>query len=320
MWIGVDLGGTKISCTALDDQGQELVRQRVATPRNDYTATLTAIADLVQSVSAHAGSGALPSPIGIGIPGSLSPRDGGVQNANSTWLNGRAFGEDAAKALGRPVKVANDANCFIRSEAQDGAAHGARVAFGVILGTGTGGAVALHGEPLHGPNAICGEWGHNPLPWARPPEDPEISEVPDISEVPGPACWCGRHGCLETWLSGPGLAADHARHTGEAIASEEIVARAGNGDAAAQAALDRHRDRLARGLASVVNVIDPDVIVLGGGLSRLPHLYDQLDEAVAAYVFARLPRICIRPPVFGDDSGVRGAALLARTTRDDAAT
>lgn len=232
------------------------------------------------------------------MPGSLSPVTGRVQNANSTWLNGRPLDRDLAAALGRPVRLANDANCFALSEATDGAAAGAASVFGVILGTGCGGGIVVDGRLVDGPLGVGGEWGHNPLP--RPSAD----------EVPGPPCWCGRHGCMETWVSGPGLAADHARATGERQSAETIAARAETGDEVALATMARHADRLARGLAHVVNILDPAVIVLGGGLSKLGHLYRNLPGLMAPHIFADAPHVDVRPPRWGDASGVRGAARL----------
>jgi fructokinase len=232
------------------------------------------------------------------MPGSLSPASGLVQNANSTWLNGRPFGRDLEAHLSRPVRLANDANCFALSEAVDGAGAGARSVLGVILGTGCGGGLVYDGALIDGPRGIGGEWGHNPLPWPRG------------DEHPGPACWCGRTGCMETWVSGPGLEADHARATGECLAADAIAARATAGDAKARATLDRHASRLARGLATVVNVFDPEVIVLGGGLSKLAHLYEVLPALVAPHVFADTPQVAIKPPRWGDAGGVRGAAWL----------
>lgn len=293
--IGVDLGGTKIEGVALDAAGIEVARERIATPRDDYGATIDAIAGLVVRLEAAAeASGS----VGIGIPGSLSPATGCIQNANSTWLNDRRLDHDLAAALARPVRLANDANCFALSEATDGAAAGAATVFGVILGTGVGGGIVVHGRILDGPRGTGGEWGHNPLPWA----------VAD--EIPGPRCWCGRSGCIETWVSGPGLAADHRRNTGGDLRAEAIVAAAAGGDPAAQATLERHADRLARGLAHVVNMLDPHVIVLGGGLSRLGHLYERLPALMAPHLFTDNTAVDIRAPRWGDASGVRGAAWL----------
>jgi fructokinase len=293
--LGIDLGGTKIEGVVLSPDGGELARQRIAAPRGDYGATIEAVAGLVAELERQADG---PVRIGMGMPGSISPATGLVQNANSVWLNGRPLKSDLERRLGRPIRVANDANCFTVSEATDGAGAGAAVVFGVILGTGCGGGIVIAGRIVDGPRGIGGEWGHNPLPWAG------------AGEHPGPMCWCGRPGCMETWVSGTGLAADHARVTGEAIGSEEIAARAAAGDAAAEATLARHCDRLARGLAHVVNLIDPDVIVLGGGLSKLDHLYSEVPRLMERWVFADAPAVAIRPPRWGDASGVRGAAWL----------
>ncbi|SDG48839.1 ROK family protein [Roseospirillum parvum] len=293
--FGVDLGGTKIEVIALDGAGTCRLRRRVPTPRDDYPATIRAVADLIAAAERELG---VRGRVGVGIPGAISPASGLVKNANSTWLIGRPLDRDLAAALNRPVRLANDADCFALSEASDGAGAGAASVFGVILGTGVGGGVVVGGRPLAGPNAIAGEWGHNPLPW------------PADHERPGPACYCGRHGCLETFLSGPGLAADHARAGGTETDPKAIVAAAHEGCAVAQATLDRHADRLARGLASVINLLDPAVIVLGGGLSGLAHLYDELPRRLPAYVFSDTVTTPIRPPVHGDSSGVRGAAWL----------
>jgi fructokinase len=236
--------------------------------------------------------------VGVGIPGAVSPKTGRIKNANSTWLIGATFNRDLAAELGRPVRLANDANCFALSEAVDGAAAGADVVFGVILGTGVGGGVVINGRALGGRNAIAGEWGHNPLPWPRD------------EERPGPTCYCGKRGCMETFLSGPGLARDYAANGGTEVRSEEVVARAEAGEVAALAALDRYEDRLARGLAQAVNLLDPDVIVLGGGLSNLPRLYQSLPARLPAYVFSDRVDTELRPPRHGDSSGVRGAAWL----------
>jgi fructokinase len=236
--------------------------------------------------------------IGIAVPGSISPLTGLLQNANSTWLNDRPFDRDLAAALSTPVRLANDANCFALSEAIDGAGENARTVFGVILGTGCGGGIVVNGRLLDGPRGIGGEWGHNPLPWTT------------SDEYPGPQCWCGRKGCLETWVSGPGMAADHARVTGETHTAIEIAARASAGNGAATATLSRHAARLARGLAHVVNIIDPDVLVLGGGLSQLSHLYEQLPPLMAPHIFADQASVVIKTPKWGDASGTRGAARL----------
>ena len=298
--IGIDLGGTKIEGVVLGVDGGVLARLRRPSPRGDYAATLEAIAGMVGDLEQEAGAAVS---VGVGLPGSISPRPTSagkrlVQGANSTWLNGRALGADLEARLGRPVRLANDANCFALSEAVDGTGAGARSVFGVILGTGCGGGLVLDGRLIDGPNAIGGEWGHNPLPWAS------------ADEHPGQMCWCGRHGCIETWVSGPAMAADHARSTGMSLDAEEIATRAAAGDAAAAATLERHADRLARGLAHVINIFDPEVIVLGGGLSKLEHLYRDLPLRAARWVFAAEPSIVVRPPRWGDASGVRGAAWL----------
>jgi fructokinase len=293
--IGLDLGGSKIEGILMSSSATELARYRLATPHNDYAATIAVIVDLTAKLMQDITAGAR---IGIAVPGSISPLTGLMQNANSTWLNGRPFDRDLADALATPVRLANDANCFTLSEAIDGAAENARIVFGVILGTGCGGGLVVNGRLLNGPRGIGGEWGHNPLPWTTP------------DEYPGPHCWCGHKGCLETWISGPGMAADHARLTGETHTAAEIAARARRGNGAARATLSRHADRLARGLAHVVNIIDPDVIVLGGGLSQLSHLYERLPELMGPHIFADRASVVIKPPKWGDASGVRGAARL----------
>ncbi len=293
--IGIDLGGTKIEGVMLASSGAELARTRIAAPRGDYAATVSALADLVADLERQAGG---QGTIGIGMPGSISPASGLVQNANSVWLNGRPLGRDLEAHLGRKVRLANDANCFAVSEATDGAAAGAKSVFGVILGTGCGGGIVIDGRLLDGPRGIGGEWGHNPLPWMTD------------EEHPGPLCWCGRYGCMETWVSGTGLAADHARATGRELAAEDIAALAEGGEPDARATLDRHASRLARGLAHVVNLIDPEVIVLGGGLSKLGNLYAALPALMAPWILADQADVTIRPPRWGDASGVRGAAWL----------
>ncbi|MCB1864243.1 MAG: ROK family protein [Chromatiales bacterium] len=290
--LGVDLGGTKIELLALAD-GLERYRRRVATPQGDYAATLAAVAELVTGADAALGA---RGTVGIGTPGSPSPASGLIRNANSTCLNGRPLREDLERRIGRPVRIANDANCFALSEATDGAAAGAGVVFGVILGTGVGGGVVVHGRLLEGINAIGGEWGHNPLPWPRP------------EELPGPACYCGRSGCIETWLSGPGLARDH--HGPQPVDAVGIVAAAAAGDEVCEAALERYEDRLARSLAGVINVLDPDAIVLGGGLSNLRRLYRNVPARWGEYVFSDVVRTRLVAPRHGDSSGVRGAAWL----------
>jgi fructokinase len=293
--IGVDLGGTKIEGVALDDAGRTAARRRVPTPRA-YEASLDAVAALVASLERDAGR---RGSIGIGIPGAVSPASGLVKNANSTWLNGRPLGPDLeARLHGRPVRLANDANCFALSEAVDGAGAGARVVFGVIVGTGTGGGLVVDGQVLTGPNAIAGEWGHNAL--HRPRGD----------EWPGPACYCGRTGCVELFLSGPGLARDHLEAAGEPLDPEAIGRRAEAGDAACRQTLERYADRMARALSSVINLLDPDAIVLGGGLSNLGALYERVPRLWGDYVFSDRVDTRLLPPVHGDASGVRGAAWL----------
>ena len=293
--IGIDLGGTKIEAVALGEDGDLLARHRVSTPRDDYEGTIAAIVDLVQRIE---GDLRVRASVGIGMPGAISPATGLVKNANSVWLNGRRLAEDLVGALGRPVRLANDANCFALSEAHDGAAAGSPVVFGVIVGTGTGGGVVVHGRVLTGPNAVAGEWGHNPLPWPR------------ADELPGPACYCGQHGCIETFLSGPGMARDHRQMTGENLTAVEITARASSGDEAAEATLARYEERMARALASVINVLDPDVIVLGGGMSNIDRLYTSVPRLWGRHVFSDRVDTRLVPPRHGDSSGVRGAAWL----------
>ena len=295
--IGVDLGGTKIELAALDAAGAIRLRRRVASPSSDYEAILRTIGDLVDAAERELGARAS---IGVGTPGAMSLATGRIKNANSTVLNGKPLREDLQRRLGREVRLANDANCFALSEAVDGAARGARVAFGVILGTGVGGGLVVEGRVLEGRNAVAGEWGHNPLP------------APGADDQPLPACYCGRRGCIETFLSGPGLAADHARASGERVGADEIASRAAAGDPACVATLDRYVERLGRSLASVINVVDPDVIVLGGGLSNVARLYADVPRAWAAHVFSDTVATRLVPPVHGDSSGVRGAAWLWR--------
>ena len=294
--LGVDIGGTKIEIIAIDETGRELLRLRTGTPRGDYVATLNTIATLVQ----HAGDmlGVRGAPVGVGMPGIESPATGLVKNANSTWLIGRHLSADLTRTLGRPVRVANDANCFAVSEAADGAAAGAKVVFGVILGTGVGGGIVIDGRPLVGANAIAGEWGHNPLPW------------PDDDEWPGPACYCGRAGCIEQFLSGPALEAAYAREWGANLSAKAIAEAAAAGEATTSAALARYEDRLGRALASVINVIDPDVIVLGGGLSNIARLYDNVPAQWRRWVFSDHVSTKLMKNLHGDSSGVRGAAWL----------
>ena len=289
--IGVDFGGTKIEVAALDAAGRFVARVRTATP-NDYDQSLVAVAGLVAEAERQAGTKA--AGIGVGGPGSTSPTTGLMRNANSTQLNGRAFPSDLAKTLGRPVRYANDANCLALSEATDGAGQGAHTVFAAILGTGCGAGITVDGQVLEGRNGLAGEWGHTPLPWSRP------------EEHPGPACWCGRRGCLEVWISGSGFARDH----GGSLRGEAIATLAGDGEPTAVAALARYVDRLARGLAMIADILDPDVIVLGGGMSNVRALYEQLPAAITPYVFTDAYEVPIRPAMHGDSSGVRGAAWL----------
>ena len=288
--IGVDLGGTKIEAIALDDAGREVFRKRMGTPRGDYEATLQAVRSLVT----EAGQGS----VGIGIPGALSQVTGMVKNANSTWLIGKPLKQDLETALGREVRIENDANCFALSEAVDGAGKGAEVVFGVILGTGVGGGIVVRGQALVGPNQVAGEWGHNPLPWMTP------------DEYPGEPCYCGRAGCIETWVSGPGFERDHLHASGQASSAPQIVRLAEQGDVRAGASLDRYRSRLARALASLVNVLDPDVIVLGGGMSNVASLAEDVHRLLPRWVFSDSVSTRVARNVHGDSSGVRGAAWL----------
>jgi len=292
---GIDLGGTKIEGVLMEEEGAIRFRRRVATPAGDYEATLEAVVALHRELERAAGR---ELPLGLGTPGSPSPDTGLMRNANSTCLNGRPLHQDLERRLQRPLRLANDADCFTLSEAVDGAGAGAAVVFGVILGTGTGGGVAVNGRLLPGVNAVTGEWGHNPLPW------------PDEEELPGPACYCGKRGCIETFLSGPGMAHDHERRTGERLTAREIAARAEAGDPEAVATLERYEARLARGLASIINVLDPTVIVLGGGLSGIGRLYEQVPQRWGEYVFSDTVATRLLPPAHGDSSGVRGAAWL----------
>jgi fructokinase len=295
--IGVDLGGTKIEAAVIDRDGAVRGRRRMPTPSGDYADTIAAVAALVRAIESEFGGGLS---VGVGIPGTLSARTGLVKNANSTWLIGRPLGRDLATALGREVRLANDANCFALSEASDGAAAGYASVFGVILGTGVGGGIVIDGRIVVGANAIGGEWGHNPLPWPR------------TDELPGPRCHCGRHGCIETFLSGPALAADHRLHGGDGLDGMQIVAGAEAGDAACQATLDRHAERFARALAHVINILDPDAIVLGGGLSAIKSLYEAVPRLWGEFVFSDEVVTKLLPPMHGDSSGVRGAAWLWR--------
>jgi fructokinase len=297
--IGIDLGGTKIEAVALSPGGEEIARRRVATPR-DYAASLEAIAGLVRELDRAADEAGT---VGVGIPGTVVPHTGLVKNANSVWLNGRPLGRDLEERLDRPVRLMNDANCFALSEATDGAAAGAHVVFGVILGTGVGGGVVVDGRCLLGANWIAGEWGHNPLPWPEP------------DEWPGPPCYCGKRGCVEAWLSGPGFERDHAEHTGLTLSGREIVHAAAGGDPGAAATLRRYHDRLGRALASLINVLDPDVVVLGGGMSNIAGLPETAYGLLSRHLFAAgassdpIATRVVRA-AHGDASGVRGAAWL----------
>ena len=293
--IGIDWGGTKIEALAMDADGRELRRVRIPTPRHDYEGSIRAAAELVASIEHEVG---WTGPIGIGIPGTIVPATGLVKNANSTWLNGRPLERDLSGALGREVRCVNDANCLALSEAIDGAAAGQTVVFAAILGTGCGAGIALHGRMHVGLNGLAGEWGHNPLPWQR------------ADEYPGDPCYCGQRGCIERWLSGPALEEDYRRASGSALPGSEIVARADEGEPKAVAALERYEDRLARALAHVVNLLDPDIIVLGGGLSRIDRLYRNVPPKIANWAFGKTATTQVVPAKHGDSSGVRGAARL----------
>lgn len=294
MRLGIDLGGTKIEIIAMDERGGEVLRRRVSTPQ-DYPGTLRAIADLMRQAEAELGCSGT---VGIATPGTISRVTGRLMNSNSLHLNGQAIRQDLEALLKREVRIANDANCFALSEAADGAAAGAAVVFGVIIGTGTGAGIVVNGRLLTGLNGIAGEWGHNPLPW---PED---------AERPGPACYCGRHGCIETFLSGPGMAKLQRHDTGEMLEPEAIVARAAAGDALCELTLQRYENRLARSLAHVINILDPDVIVLGGGMSNIGRLYENIPRLWGRYVFSDQVDTRLVRNRFGDSSGVRGAAWL----------
>ncbi len=296
MRIGIDLGGTKTEGILIDGDGRELARQRLPTPHGDYGETIARIVRLVEALRGHA-TGTQPS-VGVGIPGAISPATGLVKNANATWLIGRPLDRDLAAALGQPVRVDNDANCFAVSEAVDGAATGALVVFGVILGTGVGGGLAVDGRALRGRNAIAGEWGHNALPWTEP------------DEGTGRRCYCGLRGCIETYLSGPGLSAAFAERTGRGMPAAAIAEAAAAGDAAAGAMMDRYVSRLARALAMVINIVDPDVIVLGGGLSNIDRLYADVPRHWQRWVFSDATATELKRNRHGDSSGVRGAAWL----------
>jgi predicted NBD/HSP70 family sugar kinase len=293
--LGVDLGGSKIELVALDDGGRVLLRRRRPTPGGSYRETLAAIGELVAAAERDLGQ---RCSVGVGIPGAESTVDGTVKNANSTWLIGHALRNDLETLLQREVRLANDANCFALSEATDGAAEGCETVFGVILGTGVGGGIVVRGRVLAGVNRIAGEWGHNALP------------LPDEEDLPPPSCYCGRCGCIETWLSGPALAADHLRHGGEALTVPEISCRASRGDAACEATLQRYERRLAKALAMVVNILDPDSIVLGGGLSNIDRLYRSVPQLWHRHIFSDVVHTRILRNRHGDSSGVRGAAWL----------
>ena len=296
MRIGIDLGGTKIEAITLEEDGRIHARQRVAAPQGDYQKTVQTIAGLVRDIEKDVGGSArgVTTPVGVGIPGAISPATGLIKNANSTWLIGHPLDQDLAAALDRPVKLANDANCFALSEAVDGAGQGAAVVFGVILGTGVGGGVVVNGNILSGPNAITGEWGHNPLPWRS------------ADEYPGVECYCGKQGCIETFLCGSSL----ARILDNGLNAEEITAQANAGDPAATQAIDQYANRLARALASVINILDPNVIVLGGGLSNIGYLYEAVPDLWQQWVFSDQADTKLVPNQHGDSSGVRGAAWL----------
>ena len=293
--FGIDLGGTKIEIVALDDAGSELLRHRVATPRDDYRATLKTVATLVTNAERNLGA---RGSVGVGTPGSLSRATGLLRGSNSLCLNGRPIKSDLESLLQREVRLSNDANCFALSEAVDGAGRGAEVVFGAILGTGVGAGIVVHGRVLTGANAIAGEWGHNPLPW------------PTASERPGPPCSCGRSGCIELFLSGPGMERDHAEATGRSASAEEIVACASAGDGDCEATLARYEHRLARALAHVINIVDPDVIVLGGGMSNIERLYTGVPPRWGDWVFSDRVDTRLVSHRHGDSSGVRGAAWL----------
>jgi fructokinase len=293
-YIGIDLGGTKIEAAALDDHGRVLFRHRVPTPQGDYSATIGAIVSLVDRIEDELRSSAA---VGIGTPGAIST-SGVMKNSNSLCLIGKPLKTDLEQALNRPVRMANDANCFALSEAVDGAAKGASVVFGVILGTGVGGGVVMDGRVIAGKNGITGEWGHNPLPW------------PGSTEIVGPLCYCGKRGCIETFLSGPGMARNHRDTTGQDLSSVDIVSRSVKGDRLCELTLEIYIDRLARSLAHVINILDPDVVVLGGGMSNILPLYDGITSSWSRYVFSDRVDTLLRPALHGDSSGVRGAAWL----------
>jgi fructokinase len=295
MFIGIDLGGTKIEGIAMSGAGDELLRKRVPTAAGDYQAILNTIKELVNEIESSLNERAT---VGIGTPGAISPATGLLRNSNSVCMNGKAVDKDLARILNREVRIANDANCFALSEATDGAAAGETVVFGVIVGTGTGAGIVVNGHVLSGPNAIAGEWGHNPLPW------------PLDNERPGPSCYCGKHGCIETWLSGPGMSRDYLELSGNALDAKQVVELASNGDNAAELCLRNYEHRMARSLAHVINILDPDVIVLGGGMGNIQRLYSSVPELWRQYVFSDRVDTRLLAPKYGDSSGVRGAAWL----------
>lgn len=300
--FGIDLGGTKIEIAVLDEHNGTVLRKRIATPAGDYHAIVAAIADLIRDAESEVGSA---GSIGIGTPGMASVQTGLMKNANSTALIGKPLQRDIEARLGRAVRMTNDANCFALSESVDGSAKGAHTVFAVIAGTGVGGGIAIGGRILEGPNRIAGEWGHNPLPWPR------------ANELPGPQCYCGKRGCIETFLSGPALARDYREASGSNAAPTEIAALAAQGDAIALACIETYEDRFARALSGVINILDPDVIVLGGGVSNIERLYERLPALLPAYVFSDSVRTRIVRAAHGDSSGVRGAAMLASECGDD---
>jgi fructokinase len=293
--IGVDLGGTKIEIIALGENGCELARDRVPTPQDNYEGIVRTIADLVRVTEIKLGQ---RGSVGIGTPGAISQASGFLKNSNSTCLNGKPLFRDLEVALARPVRMENDANCFALSEALDGAGKGKPVIFGVIAGTGTGGGIVVNGTVMKGANAIAGEWGHNPLPWPRE------------NEIPGPQCYCGKTGCIETFLSGPGMSNDHQRVVRTKLTPEAILTGSSRGDIACENTVQRYEDRMARSLAHVINILDPDIIVLGGGMSNINRLYENVPRLWGQYVFSDRVKTLLAPPTYGDASGVRGAALL----------
>ena len=297
MRIGIDLGGTKIEGIALDTKGKELYRKRINSPQGNYKKTLQAIINLVNDIEIVTQS---TGTVGVGIPGTTSPHTGLVKNANSTWLIGQPLKHDLELLLKRKIRIENDANCFVVSEATDGTAKNAEIVFGVIIGTGTGGGFFIRGKSIIGANAIAGEWGHNPLPW------------PTTNELPGRTCYCGKKSCIETWLSGPGFAKDHQDYNNldVLISAEEIISLVNDGNKSALASLHRYEERLAKSLASIINVIDPDVIVLGGGMSNIQSLYQNVPKLWDQYIFSDHVETKLVPPKHGDSSGVRGAAWL----------